>query len=75
MRYADEGCVPDIEDIRKALMDCPDFACVFNYLERGQLPLEAEAARRIVAEAADYVLYDQLLLAQDAQAGPGVGGH
>jgi len=31
--YADRDCVPDMEAIKRAVKDCPDFACVFNYLE------------------------------------------
>jgi hypothetical protein len=45
-------------EIGAELERCPDLAPVWRYLTKGDLPADDQAARRIVIEAADYMVID-----------------
>ncbi|HSN23100.1 MAG TPA: RNase H-like domain-containing protein, partial [Methylomicrobium sp.] len=53
--------LPTIDDVSAAQRVCPDFAPIRDYLIAGQLPPDDSAARRLVHEAADYVVLGNAL--------------
>jgi transposase InsO family protein len=52
---------PTIQDISVALPDCPDFGPLYRFLTTQQLPADEKLARRIVLEARDYIIEDNVL--------------
>ena len=53
--------LPTLEEIKMIIRDCPDFAQIIEYLEKGKLPEKEESARRVLVESQDYVLHDGVL--------------
>ena len=51
----------DPDDIRMLQRNCPDFKPMFKYLEEGVVPDDKRRAARLVAEAQDYILCDEVL--------------
>ena len=43
-------------DIRLLQRQCPDFRPVFDYMERGQLPANNKAARKLIVESENFVI-------------------
>ena len=54
-------CTLTQTDIAKAQRECKDFQDIYNYLENSILPPTKKQATKIVAEAAQYVLIDNIL--------------
>jgi len=48
----------DIQNLQRA---CPDFIPIFDYLENGKLPEEDKAARKVILEAEQFVIVDEVL--------------
>jgi hypothetical protein len=62
VNHADvQAPLPTASDIRTAIPQCPQLGPIFNYLRTGQLPTDAQAARRIVYESENYIIEDDLL--------------
>ena len=55
------GQLPSLEDVRDSIRACPDFADIFWYLSNGQLSDDNKIARRVILQAPDYVLENQVL--------------
>jgi len=55
------GNLPTLEDVRKNISDCPDFSTIFSYLKTKMLPQDDDLARKIMLEAENYVIQDDLL--------------
>jgi transposase InsO family protein len=53
--------LPTLEDFRKTIKTCPDFAPFYSYLSDGTLPSDDQQARRIVLEAQHFVLDNGIL--------------
>jgi hypothetical protein len=52
---------PSKDDICAALPDCPDFGPMYRFLSNNELPADEKLACRIVHEARDYLLEDNVL--------------
>jgi transposase InsO family protein/O-acetyl-ADP-ribose deacetylase (regulator of RNase III) len=52
---------PNKEDICAALPDCPDFGLMYRFLSTDELPADDKLARRIVHEARDFIIEDNVL--------------
>jgi Integrase zinc binding domain/Integrase core domain len=48
-------------DLKLRLQECPDFAPLIRYLSKGILPTNDDDARKIILEAPDYILEDDVL--------------
>jgi hypothetical protein len=53
--------LPTLEDFRKTINTCPDFAPFYSYLSDGTLPSDDQQARRIILEAQHFVLDNGIL--------------
>lgn len=53
--------IPSLEELKKAQATCADFADIYAYLLDRSLPRDEQQARRITAEAPNYVLENQTL--------------
>jgi len=50
-----------LQDVGTLQRQCPDFVPIFNYLEKGQLPEDDKEARKIVIEAEQFFIHDDVL--------------
>ena len=48
----------DIQNLQRA---CPDFIPIFDYPENGELPEEDKAARKVILQAEQFVIVDDVL--------------
>ena len=62
-----QGATPTIDalspqDLKSAQKTCDDFKNIYEYVEEGELPNNARLAKRIVAEADQYIIDDEGIL-------------
>ena len=61
-----EVCAPSVavvipDNIAREQQNCPEFADVYRYLKRRELPRNARKARKIILESEQYILDDDVL--------------
>ena len=49
------------DDIRSLQRNCPDFKPMFKYLEEGEVPTDKRKAAKLVAEAQNFIISDDVL--------------